>query len=202
MAIGFAPPAALELGNATGFDFELIDKAGLGHAALMQARNELLGLAAKDPLLAGVRPNGLDDEPQYRLAIDREKASALGLTMSDINETIQSAWGSSYVNDFIDRGRLKRVYLQGDAPSRMLPQDLGSWHVRNGAAQMVPFSAFARGEWTYGSPEFERYHCVSSVELPGAPASGRSTGGSIAEMERLPARLPDRIGCNMTRPSY
>src|SRR5271169_4561310 len=156
VAFGFPPPAALELGNATGFDFELIDKAGLGHAALMQARNELLGLAAKDPLLAGVRPNGLDDEPQYRIAIDREKASALGLTISDINDTVQSAWGSSYVNDFIDRGRLKRVYVQGDAPSRMLPEDLGTWYVRNGTGQMVPFSAFANGEWTYGSPKLER----------------------------------------------
>jgi len=202
MVIGFPPPAALELGNATGFDFELIDKAGLGHAALMQARNELLGLAAKDPLLAGVRPNGLDDEPQYRLAIDREKASALGLTMSDINETIQSAWGSSYVNDFIDRGRLKRVYLQGDAPSRMLPQDLGSWYVRNGAAQMVPFSAFARGEWTYGSPKLERYNGLSSVEILGAPASGRSTGEAMAEMERLAAKLPHGIGYDWTGLSY
>src|SRR5882672_1267301 len=202
MVIGFPPPAALELGNATGFDFELIDKAGLGHAALMQARNELLGLAAKDPLLAGVRPNGLDDEPQYRLAIDREKASALGLTLSDINDTIQSAWGSSYVNDFIDRGRLKRVYLQGDAPSRMLPQDLGSWYVRNGAGQMVPFSAFARGEWTYGSPKLERYNGLSSVEILGAPASGRSTGEAMAAMERLATKLPHGIGYDWTGLSY
>jgi multidrug efflux pump len=202
VVIGFPPPAALELGNATGFDFELIDKAGLGHAALMQARNELLGLAAKDPLLAGVRPNGLDDEPQYRIAIDREKASAHGLTMSDINDTIQSAWGSSYVNDFIDQGRLKRVYLQGDAPSRMLPQDLGSWYLRNGAGQMVPFSAFARGEWTYGSPKLERYNGLSSVEILGVPASGRSTGEAMAEMERLAAKLPHGIGYDWTGLSY
>jgi multidrug efflux pump len=201
-AFGFPPPAALELGNATGFDFELIDKAGLGHAALMQARNELLGLAAKDPLLAGVRPNGLDDEPQYRIAIDREKASALGLTISDINDTIQSAWGSSYVNDFIDRGRLKRVYLQGDAPSRMLPQDLGSWYMRNATEQMVPFSAFARGEWTYGSPKLERYNGLSSVEILGTPASGRSTGEAMAEMERLAAKLPHGIGYDWTGLSY
>ena len=202
VAIGFPPPAALELGNATGFDFELIDKAGLGHAALMQARNELLSLAAKDPLLAGVRPNGLDDEPQYRIAIDREKASALGLSLSDINDTIQSAWGSSYVNDFIDRGRLKRVYLQGDAPSRMLPQDLGSWYARNGAEQMVPFSAFARGEWTYGSPKLERYNGLSSVEILGTPASGQSTGEAMAEMERLAAKLPHGIGYDWTGLSY
>ena len=199
MIFGFAPPAALELGNATGFDFELIDKVGLGHAALMQARKQLLGLAAKDPLLAGVRPNGLDDEPQYRLAIDREKASALGLTLADINDTIQSAWGSSYVNDFLDRGRLKRVYIQGDAPSRMLPQDLDSWYVRNGAGQMVPFSAFAHGEWAYGSPKLERYNGLSSIEFLGTPAPGRSTGQALAEMESLAAKLPPRHRLRLDR---
>ncbi len=201
-AFAFAPPAALELGNATGFDFELIDKAGLGHDALMQARNELVSLAAKDPLLAGVRPNGLDDEPQYRISIDREKASALGLTLSDINDTIQSAWGSSYVNDFIDRGRLKRVYIQGDAPSRMLPQDLDGWYVRNGAGQMVPFSAFAHGAWTYGSPKLERYNGLSSVEILVTPAPRRSTGEAMAEMERLAAKLPRGIGYDWTGLSY
>jgi multidrug efflux pump len=199
---GFAPPAALELGNASGFDFELIDKVGLGHAALMQARKQLLGLAAKDPLLAGVRPNGLDDEPQYRIAIDREKASALGLTLSDINDTIQSAWGSSYVNDFLDHGRLKRVYVQGDAPSRMLPQELDSWYVRNGAGQMVPFSAFAHGEWDYGSPKLERYNGLSSIEFLGTPAPGRSTGQALAEMESLAAKLPHGIGYDWTGLSY
>jgi multidrug efflux pump len=199
---GFAPPAALELGNATGFDFELIDRAGLGHMALMQARAQLLGMAGKDPLLAGVRANGLDDEPQYRIAIDREKASALGLTVSDINDTIQSAWGSAYVNDFLDRGRLKRVYVQGDAPSRMLPQDLSNWYVRNAARQMTPFSAFAHGEWAYGSPKLERYNGLSSVEILGAPASGRSTGEAMADMERLAAKLPHGIGYEWTALSY
>jgi multidrug efflux pump len=201
-AFAFPPPAALELGNATGFDFELIDTAGVGHDALMQARNELLGLAAKDPLLAGVRPNGLDDEPQYRISIDRGKASALGLTLSDINDTIQSAWGSSYINDFIDHGRLKRVYIQGDAPSRMLPQDLDSWYVRNGAGQMVPFSAFAHGVWTHGSPKLERYNGLSSVEILGTPAPRRSTGEAMAEMERLAAKLPHGIGYDWTGLSY
>jgi multidrug efflux pump len=199
---GFPPPAARELGNATGFDFELIDKAGLGHEALMQARNQLLGLAAKDPLLVRVRPNGLDDEPQFRVSIDREKASALGLTLSDINDTMQSAWGSSYINDFIDRGRLKRVFVQGDAPSRMLPQDLDDWYVRNGAGQMVPFSAFAHGEWTYGSPKLERYNGLPSVEILGEPARGRSTGQAMAEMERLAAKLPRGIGYDWTGLSY
>jgi hydrophobe/amphiphile efflux-1 (HAE1) family protein len=201
-AIAFAPPAALELGNATGFDFELIDKVGLGHDALMQARRQLLGLAAKDPLLAGVRANGLEDEPQYGVSIDREKANALGVTVSDINDTIQSAWGSFYVNDFIDRGRLKRVYIQGDAPSRMVPQDLDSWYVRNGAGQMVPFSAFAHGEWSYGSPKLERYDGLSSAEILGAPAPGHSTGEAMAEMERLAAKLPHGIGSDWTQLSY
>jgi multidrug efflux pump len=202
LVFGFPPPAALELGNATGFDFELIDKAGLGHEVLMQARNQLLALAAKDPLLARVRANGLDDEPQYRISIDREKASAQGLTLSDINDTIQSAWGSSYINDFIDRGRLKRVYIQGDVPSRMLPQDLSSWYVRNGTGQMVPFSAFANGMWTYGSPKLERYNGLSSVEIQGEPAPRRSTGEAMAEMERLAAKLPQGIGYDWTGLSY
>jgi len=202
MVFGFQPPAALELGNATGFDFELIDSGGLGHQALMQARAQLLGLAAKDPLLARVHPNGLDDEPQYRISIDSEKASALGLTLSEINDTIQSAWGSSYVNDFIDRGRLKRVYVQGDAPARMLPQDLGSWYVRNGNGQMVPFSAFANGVWAYGSPKLERFNGLSSVEIMGAPAPGRSTGEAMTEMERLAAKLPRGIGYAWTGLSY
>jgi len=202
LVFGFPPPAALELGNATGFDFELIDKAGLGHDELMHARKELLALAAKDPLLARVRPNGLDDEPQYRISIDREKASAQGLTLSDINDTIQSAWGSTYVNDFIDRGRLKRVYIQGDASSRMLPQDLGSWYVRNGSGQMVPFSAFANELWTSGSPKLERYNGLSSVEILGEPAPGRSTGEAMTEMERLAAKLPQGIGYDWTGLSY
>ena len=200
--VGFAPPAALELGNATGFDFELIDMVGSGHAALMQARNQLLGLAAKDPLFSGVRPNGLDDEPQYRIAIDREMASAQGLTLSGINDTISSAWGSSYVNDFLDRGRLKRVYIQGDAPSRMLPQDLDHWYVRNGAGQMVPFSAFAHGEWANGSPKLERYNGLPSVEILGIPAPGHSTGEAMVEMERLAAQLPHGIGYDWTALSY
>jgi multidrug efflux pump len=201
MIVGFAPPAALELGNATGFDFELIDTGGLGHSALMQARAQLL-LAAKSPLLAGVRPNGLDDEPQYHISIDREKASALGLAVSDINSTISGAWGSSYVNDFLDRGRLKRVFIQGDGPSRMLPQDLDHWYVRNGAGQMVSFSAFAQGEWTFGSPKLERYNGLPSVEILGKPAPRHSTGEAIAEMERLAAQLPQGIGYEWTGLSY
>jgi len=202
MVVGFPPPAALELGNATGFDFELIDEAGLGHQALMQARGQLLGMASRDPLFALVRPNGLDDEPQYHIDVDRERASALGVTLSDINDTVQSAWGSSYVNDFIDRGRLKRVYLQGDASSRMLPQDLQSWYVRNGAGQMVPLSAFAQGAWTYGPPKLERYNGLPSIEILGQPAPGHSTGQAMVEMEHLAAKLPHGIGYDWTGLSY
>ncbi|HEY4214027.1 MAG TPA: efflux RND transporter permease subunit [Steroidobacteraceae bacterium] len=199
--IGFAPPAALELGNASGFDLELVDRTGIGHKRLMEARNELVKLAGSNPDVVAVRANGLDDEPQYRISIDRQKAGALGLTLSDINDTIASAWGSSYVNDFLDRGRVKRVFIQGDVDSRMLPQDLESWYVRNGAGQMVPFSAFAHGQWTQGSPKLERYNGVSSIEILGAPAPGRSTGAAIAAMEGLLAKMP-QIGYAWTGLSF
>jgi multidrug efflux pump subunit AcrB len=141
--VAFAPPAALELGNATGFDFELEDRGNIGHKALMQARLQLLGLASKDPTIGSIRPNGLDDEPQYKLDIDWEKASALGIPIGNINDALGAGWGSAFVNQFVDRNRVKRVFLQGDADSRMLPQDLGLWYVRNGAGQMVSFSTLA-----------------------------------------------------------
>jgi multidrug efflux pump len=200
--IGFAPPAALELGNASGFDLELVDLTGAGHAKLMQARSELIKNAAKDPILSGVRANGLDDEPQYRISIDREKASALGLTISDINDTIATAWGSSYINDFMDRGRVKRVYVQGDPVSRMLPQDLDSWYVRNTSGQMVQFSAFARGTWAFGSPKLERYNGVPASEMLGAPSPGHSTGEAMDAIEKLAAKLPDGVRSQWTGLSY
>jgi len=202
IVVAFAPPAVLELGNATGFDFELLDEASVGHAKLMAARNQLLGMAAADPRLAGVRPNGPDDEPQYHIDIDREKASALGLTIADINSTLSAAWGSSYVNQFLDRGRIKRVYIQGDTNSRMLPDDLGDWYVRNSSGSMVPFTAFARGEWRTGSPQLERYNGIPSLELLGVPAPGQSTGTAIAAMEELARRLPPGIGYDWTGLSY
>ena len=208
----FAPPAVLELGNATGFDMELKDTANQGHAALLQARNMLLGMAAQDPILAQVRPNGLNDEPQFELVIDREKASALGISLSDINAVLGAAWGSTYVNDFTDQGRIKRVYVQGDAPSRMLPENFNDWYVRNNAAttsatatsqqQMVPFSAFATGKWITGSPKLERYNGVSSVEIQGSPAPGQSSGAAITEMAKLVGRLPPGYGYEWTGLSY
>ena len=202
MAFAFAPPAVLELGNATGFDFELEDRGNVGHEALMAARNELLGKAAQNPTLVAVRPNGLDDEPQYKFYMDREKASVFGLTIADINNTLSAAWGSQYINDFIDRGRIKKVFIQGDAPSRMLPQDFNKWYVRNNRGQMVPFSAFANGTWGMGSPKLERYNGVSSVEILGQPAPGQSTGAAMNAMEALAQDLPKGISYEWTALSY
>ena len=202
-ALAFAPPAVLELGNATGFDLELLDRANQGHEKLMQARNQLLGVAGKDPKLTKVRPNGLDDEPQYHFDVDWEKASALGLTISDINNTLGAAWGSQYVNDFIDRGRVKRVFIQGDAPSRMLPEDLTDWYVRNSASQhMVPFSAFADAVWSYGSPKLERYNGVPAVEILGEPTAGASSGAAMSAMETYAKQLPPGFSLEWTGLSY
>ena len=202
MAFAFAPPAVFELGNAAGFDFELLDRANLGHDKLMAARNQLLGMAAQDPSLFAVRPNGLNDEPQYRLDIDREKANALGVTTADINSVLSAAWGSAYVNDFLDRGRVKKVFIQGDAPSRMLPDDFAKWYVKNSAGQMVPFSAFSKGVWIYGSPKLERFNGVPSAEVLGMPAPGLSTGTAMAAMEKLAKKLPLGIDYEWTGLSY
>jgi multidrug efflux pump len=204
MAFAFVPPAVLELGNASGFDAELLDRGNLGHKALLDARNQLLGLAMKDPHFApySVRPNGLDDEPQYRFDIDRERASAYGLTIADINNTLSFAWGSDYVQDFIDRGRIKRVFIQGDAPSRMLPEDFNNWYVRNNVGTMVPFSAFAQGSWTYGSPKLERYNGVPSTEILGVPAKGISTGEAMKVVESIAAKLPKGIALDWTGLSF
>jgi multidrug efflux pump len=200
--VAFAPPAVLELGNATGFDFELIDTANNGHEALIAARNQLLAMAAHDKRLATVRANGIDDEPQYHIDIDREKASALGVTLADINTTMSAAWGTSYIDDFLDRGRIKRVYMQGDPASRMMPDDLGIWFVRNGMGQMVPFSAFAQGKWGYGSPKLEHYGGLPSAEILGAPAPGSSSGTAIKAMEELAKKLPPGFSYGWTGLSY
>jgi hydrophobe/amphiphile efflux-1 (HAE1) family protein len=202
MIFAFAPPAVMELGNASGFDLQLQDRAGLGHDKLMAARNQLLGMAAKNPKLMAVRPNGLSDNPQYLLDVDHEKANALGVSVSDINTTLSTAIGSSYVNDFIDRGRIKKVYLQGDAPYRMSPEDLSNWYVRNSNGAMVPFSAFASSHWGFGSPRLERYNGQSSVEIQGSPAAGVSTGTAMTEMENLIKQLPAGIGFEWTGLSY
>ncbi|WP_411960528.1 efflux RND transporter permease subunit EmhB [Pseudomonas mandelii] len=202
MVFAFAPPAVLELGNATGFDVFLQDRAGIGHDKLMEARNQFLGMAAQSKVLYQVRPNGLNDEPQYQLEIDDEKASALGLTLTDINSTLSIALGSSYVNDFIDRGRVKKVYVQGQPGSRMTPEDIKKWYVRNAAGTMVPFSAFAKGEWIYGAPKLSRYNGVEAMEILGAPAPGYSTGEAMAEVEALAKKLPAGVGISWTGLSY
>ncbi|MBG7619656.1 efflux RND transporter permease subunit [Herbaspirillum sp. AP02] len=195
----FAPPAVAELGNATGFDLMLKDEANLGHAALMRARNQLLGTLAQDKRLVAVRPNGLEDTPEFRLQVDTDKAGALGVAMSDINDTIATAWGSSYVNDFIDKGRVKKVMLQGDAPYRMLPSDIDRWYVRNSAGSMVPFSAFSTASWTSGSPRLERYNGVPSMEILGMALPGAaSSGQAMAIVEAALAKMPPGIGYEWT----
>ena len=200
--MAFAPPAVMSLGNATGFNLFLQDNAGVGHQVMMQARNQLLGMAAQSEVLTAVRPNGLDDEPQYQLIIDDEKAQVLGVSLSDINATQSIAWGSSYVNDFIDRGRVKRVYLQAEAEARMNPEDIDKWFVRNNQGEMVPFSAFATGEWIYGPPKLARYNGVPAIEIQGEAAPGYSTGDAMAEIERLAKQLPAGIGVDWTGLSY
>jgi len=190
IAFAFAPPAVLELGTANGFDFRLQDQAGLGHEKLMEARAQLLALAAKNPNLANVRPSGFEDNPQYKIDVDQEKASALGVSLTDINRTLSAAWGSSYVNDFIDKGRVKRVYLQADAPYRMLPEDINRWYVRNRQGEMVPFSAFASAHWTFGSPLLERFNGIPSIAVQGEAAPGKSTGDAMAALEEIAKELP------------
>ncbi len=196
------PPAISGLGSSAGFDMELEDHAGNGHAALMAARDTLLGLAAKDERLTRVRHNGLDDSPQLQIDIDQRKAQALGVAIDDINNTLQTAWGSSYVNDFMDRGRVKKVYVQSAAPYRMLPDDINLWYVRNSSGTMVPFSAFATSRWQTGSPRLERYNGYSAVEIIGEAAPGISTGTAMAIMEDLTRQLPNGFGLDWTAMSY
>ncbi|EAU3454583.1 efflux RND transporter permease subunit [Salmonella enterica] len=199
----FNMPAIVELGTATGFDFELIDQGGLGHDALTKARNQLLGMVAKHPdLLVRVRPNGLEDTSQFKLDVDQEKAQALGVSLSDINETISAALGGYYVNDFIDRGRVKKVYVQADAQFRMLPGDINNLYVRSANGEMVPFSTFSSARWIYGSPRLERYNGMPSMELLGEAAPGRSTGEAMSLMENLASQLPNGIGYDWTGMSY
>jgi len=198
----FPPPAIIELGTANGFNMFLQDRVGLGHDELLKARNQLLGMASQSPILAGVRPNGQEDMPELQLDIDLAKAEAFGLSQGDINSTLSTAWGSSYVNDFIDRGRVKKVYLQSKADARMVPEDLNKWYVRNKSGDMVPFSAFASSYWSYGSPRLERYNGFSAMEIQGSAAPGYSTGEAMDEMERLVKQLPNGIASEWTAISY
>lgn len=203
LVFAFNLPAIVELGTATGFDFQLIDQGNLGHQKLTEARNQLLGMAAQHPdMLVGMRPNGLEDTPQFKVEVDQEKAQALGVSISDINTTLGSAMGGSYVNDFIDRGRVKKVYVQADAPFRMLPGDIDKWYVRNNSGQMVSFATFSSAKWEYGSPRLERYNGLPSMEILGQAAPGKSTGEAMDLMQELAAKLPSGIGYDWTGMSY
>ena len=202
MIFAFSPPPMPELGTSAGFTLMLKDNAGLGHAALLDARNQLLGMAGQSKLLANVRPNGMEDTPQLRVDVDPAKAEALGVPVAAINQTLAVGWGGAYVDDFIDRGRVKRVYMQADAPFRMLPEDFLKWSVRNRTGEMVPFSSFATTRWEYGSPRLERYNGVPSMEIQGQAAPGASSGEAMDEMEALVAKLPAGIGMEWTAMSY
>jgi multidrug efflux pump len=200
--IAVPPPAVLELGNTSGFDMQLQNRGGLSRDAFLAARNQLLGEAGKNPTLVGVRPNGVEDAPQFKLDIDREKASALGVSVADINQTLSTAWASTYVNDFIDHGRVKRVYVQGDPLARMQPDDMNLWYVRNAQGGMVPFSAFGSGEWTYGPQKLLRFNGVPSFQIQGSAAPGKSSGEAMDIMEELVAKLPSGIGFEWTGLSF
>jgi len=202
MAFAFPPPSVIELGNATGFDFQLLDRGGLGHDKLMAARDQLLGMAGKDARLTRVRPNGMEDVPEYRIDVDWERAGVLGIPITSINNTISAAFGSAYVNNFIQGGRVKRVLLQADAPYRMLPKDLEKLYVRNTTGKMVPFSSFASAHWSSGSPRLERYNGFPSMNIWGEPSPGRSSGEAMLGMEESVAKLPQGIGFEWTGLSY
>lgn len=202
MAFPILPPPIQELGNATGFNMQLLDRSGLGHEALMNARNQVLGMSSQNDKLVGVRPNGLSDVPQFKINIDSEKASALGVSLDEINSALRIAWGSSYVNDFVDNGRVKRVYMQADAAHRMTPDDLDKWYVRNKQGNMVAFNAFSTTQWSYGSPKLERFNGVASVNIQGNPAPGVSSGEAIAEMERLVSQLQGGFAVEWSGLSY
>ncbi len=196
------PPPIHELGNATGFNFVLVDRGGIGHEALTQARNMMLGMASQDPRLTKVRPNGMSDVAQYQLDIDQEKAAALGLSIADVTDVLSSAWGATYVNDFIDDGRIKKVYMQADAPYRMLPEDINRWYVRNSSGEMVPFSSFVTAHWDFGPQRLERFNGNSSMEIQGEPAAGVSSGIAMAAIEEMAQKLPEGVGIEWTGISY
>ncbi|MEM6161808.1 multidrug efflux RND transporter permease AcrD [Erwinia sp. P6884] len=200
--IASSPPAISGMGSSSGFNLQLEDHAGMGHDALMAARNQLLAAVDNEPALARVRHNGLDDTPQLRINVDQHKAQALGVSIDDINNTLQTGWGSTYVNDFLDQGRVKKVYVQAAARYRMLPDDISKWYVRNNSGGMVPFTAFASTSWETGSPRLERYNGYSSVEIVGESASGVSTGTAMDVMEKLVSQLPTGFGLQWTGASF
>ncbi len=202
LILTFQPPAVLELGNASGFDMELIDRGNLGHDKLLAARNQLLGMAASDPRVMAVRPNGIEDASQYNLIIDHAKANAFGVTTADINSFVEGALGSIYVNQFLRAGRVKQVYVQGEDYARMLPDDLGKWYLRNNASGLVPFSAIATGKWLVGPQNVQNYNGSTAYEILGVPGPGGSNGTAIAAMQEMAAKLPAGIGYEWTGLSF
>lgn len=202
LVFAFAPPAVIQLGTSNGFDFYLQDKNGQGHDKLMQAKDKLLQLAAKDPKLVGVRMSGLEDAPTYQLHIDYAKLSALGVSISDATSVLTTGWASDYVDDFIDRGRVKKVYVQGDAPYRMQPDNLNDWYVKNSQGELVPFSAFTTGSWEFSAPGLQRFNGLSAINIQGASAAGISSGEAMKEMEKLVAQLPSGFGLEWNGLSY
>jgi hydrophobe/amphiphile efflux-1 (HAE1) family protein len=203
LIISFIPPAALELGNATGFDLQLVDTGNIGHAKLTEARNMLLGMAMQDKRLTALRPVSLEDAPQLDIDVDQDKARALGLDIGQINQTISSAWGGSYINDFIDRGRVKRVYIQADEPYRQRPEDVQSLYVRGSDGKsMAPFTAFSTLKWANAPVQLSRYNGLPSLEIQGAPAPGVSTGTAMKAIEEIQAKLPPGTGLQWTGLSY
>ncbi|ALR75074.1 efflux RND transporter permease subunit [[Enterobacter] lignolyticus] len=199
----FNLPAVPELGTAAGFDMELVDRANLGHAALTQARDQLLAMAAQSPeTLRGVRPNGLEDTPLFRVRVDAQKAQAMGVPLEDVTQALSVAFGSRYVNDFMDNGRVKKVFVQADMPFRMQPGNIDSWYVRNASGDMVPVSAVTTTGWTRGSPRLERYNGEPAMEILGEAAPGKSTGEAMAQMAALVAKLPAGVGYDWTGMSY
>jgi multidrug efflux pump len=202
MVFPVLPPAVMELGQATGFDMHMVNVGNLPREQFVEARNQLLGMAAQNPKLSGVRPNGQDDTPQLQLDIDQHAATALGVSVADINTTLAGAWGGVYVNDFLDRGRIKRVYMQGDAPYRMVPEDLGQWHVRTSTGEMAPFSAFTQARWISASPRLERFNGSPSFNIQGAGAPGVSSGTAMQQIEQIASQLPEGIGLGWTGLSF
>lgn len=202
MVFPFVPPAITQLGTSTGFNLQLQDLGGLGHDAMLEARNQFIGLASKDPRLVNVRPNGQDDTPQFKLDVNQEKAAALGVSLSDASNIFNATWAASYVNDFIDKGRVKKVFVQGDAQFRMLPEDVGNWYARNNKGEMVPVSAFTTGRWIYGSPRLERYNGVASINIGGQGAPGISSGEAMLAVEEIIKQLPNGVGYQWTGMSF
>ncbi|WBU62068.1 efflux RND transporter permease subunit [Paracoccus albus] len=198
MVFPIVPPSVIELGNVSGFDFYLQARGGQSHEQLLEARNMMLGMAAQSPLITQTRPSGLEDASQYRLNIDWQKAGAMGISATDVAGLLQVAWTGTYVNDFVDRGRIKKVYVQGEANSRSVPTDLEKWRVRNASGGLVPFANFAEGEWTFGPQGLTRYNGVPAMQLQGSPMPGVSTGDAMAEIENLASQLPAGFNVSWT----